>query len=132
MGLDFIRCTPTASLSAAFKNAKDAATGKRRTTTFISVSLVDVQCLEHELRGTPGTRLNFGHVFTVAIGPEGVVIWQARDEDGSKELGYRLDERIDQDGDRVRSWKEGEDFTKFTAGKVNITLWQLSKNCGRD
>lgn len=115
--LSLIRSTPTASFRAAFDTAK-AAAEKKKQTTVISVSLADVHMLQLASRGQSEGHFSFAHSFAVAIGPEGLVVWQ-----GYSDHGYRLDEWMARGGDRVRPWNEAEqfatDFGKLTESKVS-------------
>ena len=116
-----VRSQPSASLRTAFQTAKAAALGPQSLTTVMVVEIVDAHWLEAREK-TPNDHLNFGHVFTLALGREGVVIWQSWGKPGA---GYLFQEYLTRAGGRLRDWKEGEDFVgkfeKWIVGKVNPT-----------
>jgi hypothetical protein len=76
---DYIKNTASASLPLAFRRAKIAAMNDGQTTV-LAVALVDVHIFEPAQRGAAGSYFSFAHVFTIGIGPDGVVIWQASGE----------------------------------------------------
>jgi hypothetical protein len=122
-----IKTTPSASLPQAFQAAKRAAT-KDGKMTVLAVSLVDVHIFELAHQGKSAPYFSFAHVFTMGIGPEGVIIWQAWGKHG-----YRLDEYLHDGHGRVRDWTEVEqfvrDFDKLAAQKVSqlfkYDLWRI-------
>ncbi|KAK5109590.1 hypothetical protein LTR85_002478 [Meristemomyces frigidus] len=103
--LPMIKETPTTSFLDAFRRARELARGDREVTTVMAVSLIDVHIFELAKLGKSQGYTSFAHTFVVGIGPEGVVIWQ-----GWGEHGYGLDEYIQRDGARVRTWQEAGDF----------------------
>jgi hypothetical protein len=115
---DYIRKTASTSLPLAFRGAKLAAVNDGQTTV-LAVALVDVHILELAQRGAAEPYFSFAHVFTIGIGPEGVVIWQAWGK-----YGYRLDEYLKDGHARIRDWSEAEqfvrDFDKLTTQKVGL------------
>ncbi|TGO07031.1 hypothetical protein BTUL_0344g00020 [Botrytis tulipae] len=112
---DSIRKTPSASLPLAFQRAKLAAKNNEQTTVF-AVALVDVHIFELAQRGASEPYFSFAHVFTIGVGPEGVIVWQAWGQHG-----YRLDEYLNNGHGRVRDWSEADqfvrDFDKLAAQK---------------
>lgn len=74
--LKSIQRTPSASLSQAFRRAKAAAINEAKTTV-MAVSLTDVHIFALVALGRAEQYFRFAHVFTMGIGPEGVIIWQA-------------------------------------------------------
>jgi hypothetical protein len=113
---DYIKKTASASLPLAFRKAKIAAVNNGQTTV-LAVALVDVHTFELAQRGAAETYFSFAHVFTLGVGPEGVVIWQAWGK-----CGYRLDEYLNDGHARIRDWSEAEqfvrDFDKLSTQKV--------------
>lgn len=103
--LESIRGTPTASLRAAFNEAKALATGPLQSTTIMDVTLIDVRIFELAAQGKSQPFSTFTHSFVIGVGPEGVIIWQSWGE-----YGYRLDEYLNRDGARVRNWTEAQEF----------------------
>jgi hypothetical protein len=116
--LDAINSTPSTSLRTAFGKAKVLAGGETRISTVLVVSLVDVRIFEKAKKGESQGYTSFAHTFVLGIGPEGVIIWQAWGEHG-----YRLDQWINNDGARLRSWREADafvdDFEKFVSYEVS-------------
>jgi hypothetical protein len=117
---DSIRETPSASLPLAFRRAKLAAMNDRQTTV-LAVALVDVHIFELAQRDASEPYFSFAHVFTIGVGPEGVIVWQAWGKHG-----YRLDEYLNDGHGRVRDWSEADqfvrDFDKLAAQKVSHQL----------
>jgi hypothetical protein len=72
-------------------------------------------------QGKAQLHFSFAHVFVIAVGPEGAVIWQSWGK-----FGYRMDEYLNQGGGRLRDWQEADqfvdDFTKLVSGKVSENL----------
>jgi hypothetical protein len=112
-----IKKTPSASLPLAFRRAKLAAVIERQTTV-LAVALVDVHIFELAQRGVSEPYFSFAHVFTIGVGPEGVIIWQAWGKHG-----YRLDEYLNNGHGRIRDWSEADqfvrDFDKLATQKVS-------------
>ncbi|KAH7109747.1 hypothetical protein B0J13DRAFT_202376 [Dactylonectria estremocensis] len=98
------RDIPSTSLAAALGRAKAAALGPGRRTTVMVVSLHDAGSLE---LAAPPEFFNFSHYFPVAVGPEGVVVWQAWARNS-----YQLDEYIRDGRARVRGWDEAARFAE--------------------
>ncbi|KPM44964.1 hypothetical protein AK830_g1629 [Neonectria ditissima] len=120
---DLIQKTPSASFLQAFTRAKAAAVGEANTTV-MAVSLVDVHIFALAERGDAEQYFSFAHVFTVGVGPGGVVIWQAWGKHG-----YRLDEYLRDGHARLRDWDEADqfvrDFEKLASGKGT---WNAKSN----
>lgn len=116
--LKHIRETPSASFDAAYRRAKQDAFGDRQRTTVMAVNLTDVHIFELGEQGKDQLHFSFAHVFVIAVGPEGAVIWQSWGK-----FGYRLDEYLNRGGGRLRDWQEADqfasDFTKLVSGKVS-------------
>jgi len=116
-----IRETPSASLDTAYRRAKQDASGDGRRTTVMAVNLTDVHIFELAEQGKAQLYFSFAHVFVLAVGPEGTVIWQSWGK-----FGYRLDEYLNRGGGRLRNWQEADqfvnDFTKLVSGKVSENL----------
>ena len=92
---DSIRKTPSASLYLVFQRAKLAAKNDKQTTV-LAVALVDVHIFELAQRGASEPYFSFAHVFTIGVGPEGVIVWQAWGQHG-----YRLNEYLNDGHGRV-------------------------------
>ncbi|MCJ1245202.1 hypothetical protein MMC30_002403 [Trapelia coarctata] len=94
--LPTIHGTPSADLSVRFAVAKKAAVdGNVGDVTVLGVNLVDVEMIE---RGEKGGK---------SIAKRGFPGFQSWGEHG-----YRLDEYLERDGARLRSWDEAKDFLK--------------------
>jgi len=119
-----IRETPSASLDTAYRRAKQDASGDGRRTTVMAVNLTDVHIFELAEQGKAQLYFSFAHVFVLAVGPEGTVIWQSWGK-----FGYRLDEYLNRGGGRLRNWQEADqfvnDFTKLVSGKGT---WTAKRN----
>ncbi|KAK7748527.1 hypothetical protein SLS53_000547 [Cytospora paraplurivora] len=102
--LESIKSSTPDSLSKTFQEAKRAAIDEGATTV-MGVKLLDKHIFELVRRGTSERFFSFAHTFTMGVGPEGVVIWQAFGEHG-----YRLDEYINDEHAGVRSWDQAKDF----------------------
>lgn len=117
---ELIQKSPSASLLHAFQQAKAAAVGEAKTTV-MAVSLTDVHIFKLAERGGAEQHFSFAHVFTVGVGPEGVMIWQAWGKHG-----YRLDEYLRDGHARLRDWDEADqfvhDFEKLASGKVSLSI----------
>ncbi|KAG7429440.1 hypothetical protein Forpi1262_v009491 [Fusarium oxysporum f. sp. raphani] len=118
-----IQKTPSASLLQAFQRAKAVAVGEAKTTV-MAVSLTDVHIFTLAKRGGAEQYFSFAHVFTLGVGPEGVMIWQAWGKHG-----YRLDEYLRDGHARLRDWDEADqfvrDFEKLASGKG---MWNAKSN----
>jgi hypothetical protein len=119
--LKHIRETPSASLDTAYRRAKQYAFGDGKRTTVMAVNLTDVHIFELAEQGKAQPYFSFSHVFVIAVGPEGAVIWQSWGK-----FGYRLDEYLNRGGGRLRIWQEADqfvnDFTKLVSSKVSENL----------
>ncbi|ROW05630.1 hypothetical protein VSDG_00108 [Cytospora chrysosperma] len=111
------------SLSREFRRAKRAALEEGKTTV-MGVKMIDKHIFDLVAQGTSEQYFSFAHTFTMGLGPEGVVIWQAFGKHG-----YRLDEYIRDGHARVRSWDEAkqfvDDFEKLVNGKG---FWSAKTN----
>lgn len=111
--------TPSSDLSKTFARAKKAAIdGKVGKTTVLGVSLVDIEMIERgENKSSDMVYSSFAHAFVLAIGREGLRVYQAWGEHG-----YRLDQYLMGGGSRLRSWKDAKKFlklfTKLASSKV--------------
>ncbi|KAI0129542.1 hypothetical protein BJ170DRAFT_731149 [Xylariales sp. AK1849] len=138
---ELIQNTPSTSLPLAFHRAKSAALETGQTTVMV-VSLHDVHYLHLAARDELGDCFTFSHIFTVGVGPEGMIIWQAWGPNG-----YGLDKYIRDKHTRLRSWDESEqfidDFDRLTHGKGTWTahinelykklfLVDINQICGPD
>jgi len=119
--LEHIRETPSSSLDTAYRRAKQDASGQEKRTTVMAVNLTDVHIFELVEQGKAESYFSFAHVFVIAVGPEGAVIWQSWGK-----FGYRLDEYLNRGGGGLRNWQEADqfvnDFTKLVSGKVSENL----------
>ncbi|EOA85692.1 uncharacterized protein SETTUDRAFT_111360 [Exserohilum turcica Et28A] len=122
--LEHIRETPSASLDTAYRRAKQDAFGDGKRTTVMAVNLTDVHIFELVEQGKAQLHFSFAHVFVIAVGPEGAVIWQSWGK-----FGYRLDEYLNRGGGQLRDWQEADqfvnDFTKLVSGKGT---WTAKRN----
>ncbi|KAH9897457.1 hypothetical protein F4778DRAFT_743655 [Xylariomycetidae sp. FL2044] len=132
----------SASLPVAFDGAKAAALREGRTTLMV-VTLHDVETLERLGRGEEdGDFFNFTHFFTIGVGPEGMMVWQAWGYNG-----YRFDEYLRDGHARLRTWGEADqfvgDFDKLANEEGNWTthindlyrklfLVNINQVCGPD
>ncbi|EFX04849.1 DNA polymerase zeta catalytic [Grosmannia clavigera kw1407] len=120
--------TRSASLRTAMFRAKLLAQRANRTTV-MAVSLVDVRyvemaCFFGDASWEDDRYLSFGHIVTIGVGPEGVIIWQAW---GPR--GYRLDDYIRAGHARLRSWEEAETFAKdFDELASSSGIWNARRN----
>lgn len=96
----FIRKTLSASLFLDFRRAKLAAINYKQTTV-LAVALVDVHIFELAQRGKSELYFSFTYVFTMGVGLEGVIIWQAWGKHR-----YWFDKYINNRHARVRGWSE--------------------------
>lgn len=114
------RTTPSASFQSTSHKAKEAAL-KDGKTTVLSVTLTDVHIFELAQRGLAEHCLSFAHTFTIGIGPDAVIVWQAWGKHG-----YSLDEYIRDGHARVRDLEEAEqfvkDFEKLASLKVHSSV----------
>lgn len=114
------RTTPSASFQSTSHKAKEAAL-KDGKTTVLSVTLTDVHIFELAQRGLAEHYLSFAHTFTIGIGPDAVIVWQAWGKHG-----YSLDEYIRDGHARVRDLEEAEqfvkDFEKLASLKVHSSV----------
>lgn len=119
--LTHIRETPSASFEEAYQKAKKLALGREGFTTVMAVTLTDVHIFELAEQGKAHPYFSFAHVFVIAVGPEGTVIWQSWGQ-----FGYGLDEYLARGDGRLRTWKESDqfvsDFTKLVSDKVSGQL----------
>lgn len=74
--LESLKSSTPDSLSKTFQEARRAAIEEGKTTV-MGVKLVDKHIFELVERGTSEEVFSFAHTFTMGVGPEGVVIWQA-------------------------------------------------------
>ncbi|KAJ6003539.1 hypothetical protein N7522_006231 [Penicillium canescens] len=115
--------TPSADLPERFARAKKAAIdGKFGETTVFGVSLVDVEMIERGETGSSDMRYSsFAHSFVLAVGREGVRVFQAWGEHG-----YRLDQYLMRGGSRLRNWQDAKKFlktfSKLACSQVHITV----------
>lgn len=107
--METILGSPSADLPKRFSQAKVAAIdGKVGKVTVLGVVLVDVEMVERgEKRSQDMRYTSFAHSFVMAIGREGVRVYQAWGQHG-----YRLDKYLMRGGSRLRSWKEAKTFLK--------------------
>ena len=119
--LKHIRETPSASLDTAYRRTKKDAFGDGKRTTVMAVNLTDVHIFELAEQGKSELYFSLAHVFVIAVGPEGVVIWQSWGK-----FGYSRNEYLNRDGGRLRDWQAAEqfvsDFTKLVSGEVSEML----------
>ncbi|OJJ06797.1 hypothetical protein ASPVEDRAFT_75826 [Aspergillus versicolor CBS 583.65] len=125
-----IKHQPSANLSALFNQAKKAAIdGKIGKTTILPVHLVDVELVQiAKMRLRTEDYPTFEHCFVIGVAREGWRLYQAWGNP-YKRRGFRLDEWIMADGNRVRSWEEGKKwmrlFDRFVSKKG---LWTEELN----
>lgn len=121
--LEDIRKTPNTSLQDAFQKAKSQARNDSGHTTVLAVTLTNVHIFELAEQGRSEGYTSYAHVFVMGIGPEGVIIWQGWGAQGHE--GYGLDQWLEKDGARMRTWQEAEEFVdrfeKFATRKVRCT-----------
>lgn len=116
--LEHIRKTPSASFEDSYQKAKKSALGREGSTSVMAVTLTDMHIFELAEQGKAQPYFSFAHVFVVAVGPEGIVIWQSWGQ-----FGYGLDEYLARGDGRLRTWKESDqfvsDFTKLVSDHVS-------------
>ncbi|BCS30420.1 uncharacterized protein APUU_80723S [Aspergillus puulaauensis] len=114
LSMNDIKHHPSADLTALFNRAKKAAVdGKIGKTTVIPVHLVDVELVRIAKMNLPtGDYPTFEHCFVIGVAREGWRLYQAWGTP-NKRRGFRLDEWIMADGNRVRSWEEGKKWMRL-------------------
>ena len=126
--LKVMRRVPTASLTDAYYEARTAAWIERKTTV-LGIGLFDLHWLKLKAINEHAKYSPFTHTFTMGIGPEGFILWQAGGE-GCSELPT-LDEHLAADGDCVHNWTTGdvfiENFEKLVINPVSHQLLPTSQ-----
>ncbi len=120
--MDDIKHQPSANLPALFNAAKKAAIdGKIGKTTILPVHLVDVELVRIAKMKLPTEDYpTFEHCFVIGVAREGWRLYQAWGKP-YKRRGFRLDEWIMADGNRVRSWGEGKKWMRLFERFVSKT-----------